>query len=70
MDDDPDEEEMDDINLYNERERHWSMVFEDNDGGVDNAKTLLHANRWDVCVNENGNLFKAGYLVEIVGHDK
>ena len=51
MDDDPDEEEMDDINLYNERERHWSMVFEDNDGGVDNAKTLLHANRWDVCVN-------------------
>ena len=28
------------------------MVFEDNDGGVDNAKELLHAKRWDVYVNE------------------
>ena len=52
VEDDPDEEEMDDVNLYNERERHWRMVFEDNDGGVDNAKELLHAKRWDLYVNE------------------
>ena len=38
MEDDPDEEEMNDVNLDNKRERHWRMVFKDNDGGVDNAK--------------------------------
>ena len=42
MEDDPDEEEMDDITLDDERERDWSMVFKDNDGGVDDAKALLH----------------------------
>ena len=24
---------------------HWRMVFEDNDGGVDDEKALLHAKR-------------------------
>ena len=28
------------------------MVFEDNDGGLDDKKALLHAKRWDVYVNE------------------
>ena len=42
MEDDPDKEEMDDINLDKGRERHWMMVFEENDGGVYNAKELLH----------------------------
>ena len=41
MEDDPDEEEMDAVNLDDERECHWRMVFEDNGGGVDNAKKLL-----------------------------
>ena len=45
------------------------MVFEDNDGGVDDAKSFLHANRWDVNVNEKENLVRGGYLVEVVGHD-
>ena len=48
---DPDEEEMDSVNLDNERERRWRMMFEDNDGGVDNAKSLIHSKRWDVYVN-------------------
>ena len=52
MEDDPDEEEIDHVHLYNNRERHWRMVFEDNDGGVDDAKSLLHAKRWDIYVNE------------------
>ena len=52
MDDYPDEEEMDDVNLDDERERHWRMVFEDNDVGVDNAKALIHAKRWDIYLNE------------------
>ena len=68
--DDPDEEEMDDINLDDKRERHWRMVSEDNDGGVDDAKTLLYAKRWDIYVNEKENLVKGGYLVEVVVHDK
>ena len=43
---------MDDVNLDNERERHRRMVFEDNGGGVDDAKSLQHDKRWDVYVNE------------------
>ena len=38
MEDDPDEEEMNGVNLDNKRERHWRMVFKDNDGGVVTAK--------------------------------
>ena len=52
MEDDPDEEDMDDINLDDKRERHWRMVFEDNGGGVDDEKALLHANRWYIYINE------------------
>ena len=36
MEDDTDEEEMEDVHLVDERERHWRMVFEENDVGVDN----------------------------------
>ena len=59
---------MDDVNLDDERERQWRMVFEDNDGGVDDANALLHAKRWDVYVNAKEKLVKGGYLVEVVGH--
>ena len=52
MEDDPDEKKMDGVHLDDDRERHWRMVFEDNDGGVEDAKALLHAKRWDVYVNE------------------
>ena len=45
VEDDTNEEEMDDANLDNERERHWKMVFEDNGGGVENVKELLHYKR-------------------------
>ena len=52
VEDDHDEEEMEDVKLDDERERHWRMVFEENYGGVDDKKALLHANRCDVYVNE------------------
>ena len=42
MENDRDEEEKDDININDERERHWRNVFEDNEGGVD-EKAFLHA---------------------------
>ena len=50
LENDPDEEEKDDINIGDERERHWRNVFEDNEGGVD-EKTLLHAKHWDLYLN-------------------
>ena len=69
LDNDPDEEEKDDININDERERHWRNVFEYNEGGVD-EKALLHANRWDIYLNEKEKIVKGKYLVEVVGHDK
>ena len=70
MEDDPDEEDMDNVNLDDERECHWRMVFEDNNGGVEDAKALLHAKRWDVYANEKGKIVKGGYSMEFFGHDK
>ena len=69
MEDDPDEEEMDDVNLDNERECHWRIVFEDNDGGVDDENALLYAKMWDVYVDEKERLVKGGYSLAVVGHD-
>ena len=43
-----DEEEIKDVVLDDERERHWHMVFEENNGGVDETKAILHATKWDV----------------------
>ena len=42
---DPDEEEVEDVRLDNERECHWRMVSEDNDGGVDNRISIMHDER-------------------------
>ena len=40
----PDEDDIKYMFLDDERERHWRMVFEDNNGGVDGINALLHAN--------------------------
>ena len=64
----PDEEEKDEINIDDERERHWRNVFEDNEGGVD-EKALLHAKRWDLYLNKKEKFVKGKYLVEVLGHD-
>ena len=65
----PDEQEMDDVNIDDKRERHWRNVFEDNEGGVD-EKALLHAKRWGLYLYEKDKLVKGKYLAEVVGHDK
>ena len=31
--------------IDDKRERPWRIVFEDNDGGVDGTKALLHAKK-------------------------
>ena len=46
------------------------MVLEDNKGGMDDKKALLHANRWDLYVNDKEQLAKVKYIVEVFGHDK
>ena len=69
MEDDPDEEDMYNVNLDDKEERHWIMVSEDNDGGVDDAKALIHAKRWDIYINEKENLVKGGYSVEVFYHE-
>ena len=53
VEDGPDEEEMEYVKLYDERERHWRMIFEENDGGMGDKKALIPAKRWDVYVNKN-----------------
>ena len=56
--------------LYDKREHHWSMVFEDNGGGVDDHKSILHAKRWYVYLNKKEALIKWGYSVEVSGSDR
>ena len=63
MEDDPDEEETYDVNIDDERERHWGDVFGDNEGGVYDKNSLLHAKRWDLYVNEKEQIVKGKYLV-------
>ena len=60
-----DEEDTKDVVLDDQRERHWRMVFQDNNGGVDGTKALLHANKWDVYNSDNEASVKGGYLVEV-----
>ena len=52
MEDDPYEKDMENFNLNDDRGHHWRMVSENNGGGVDNAKALIHDKRWDLYVNE------------------
>ena len=51
LENDPHEDEMDDVNIDDERDRPWRNIFEDNEGGVDDKKALLHAKCWDVYLN-------------------
>ena len=41
------------------------MVFEDNNGGVDGTKALLHAKKWYVYNLEREVLIKGGYSFEV-----
>ena len=61
VENDTDEEDMEHVNLDNERKHHWRTVFEDNDGGVEDANELLHAKWLDVYVNEKEKIVKGGY---------
>ena len=60
---DPDEEEMEDVRLYEKIECHWRMIFEYNYGGVDDEKNIVYTKRWDVYMNKKKALIKGGYSV-------
>ena len=45
---DPDEKQIKDVIPDDYREFHWRMVLEENNGGVDRTKAILHAKKWDV----------------------
>ena len=47
--------------LDDEREHHWRMFYENNSGGVDRKKDLLHVKKWDVYNLEKKVLSKGGY---------
>ena len=67
---DPNQEDTEDVVLDDNRERHWRMVFEDNNGGVRGTKALIHAKKWDVYNSEKQVLVKGGYLVEVFDKDR
>ena len=70
MDPDPDEQDKEDVKLDDKRERHWMMVFEDNGGGLDNQKAIIHAKKWDEYMNQKEAIIKCGYYVEVSGSDR
>ena len=45
MESDLDEENMEDVILDDERECHWRIIFEENNGGVDEEKYIIHEKR-------------------------
>ena len=67
MDPDPDEEDMEDLIWDDKRERHWKIIFENNDWGVDDKKYILHTKRWDVYIKEKKALIF--YSLEVSGYD-
>ena len=67
---DPDEEEVEYVRLYDGRERHWKMFFEDNDGWVDNQKMILNNKRWGVYMNKKEVLIKGGCFVKVSGSNR
>ena len=61
VDPDPDGGQIEDVVLDDEIKRHWRMVFEDTNRGVDRKEELLHAKNWDVYNLERKALVKVGY---------
>ena len=45
------------------------MVSEDNNGGMDGTKSLLHAKKWVVYNSDKEELVKSGYWVEVSDKD-
>ena len=68
MEIDTHDEDMGGARLDDGRERQRMMVFEDNEGGVDDDKVIIYSKRWGVYMNNKGLLIKGGYSVEVSGY--
>ena len=56
---------MEDMAADDERERHWRIEFDENEGGIDDNNVLLHAKRWYVFMSEKKLLIKGGYSLSV-----
>ena len=56
---------MEYVKLDDERECHWGIGFEENYGGVDDQKVIIHDKRWDVQMKNKEALIKGGCSVEV-----
>ena len=54
--------------IDNKGEHHWRMVFEENYGGADNEKLIVHAKRWDVYTKKKKRLLRVVILGSIDGN--
>ena len=63
MESDPNEEEVEDVRLDNEIQRHWRIGFQDNQGRVYDEKSILHTKRWDIYMKNKRLLIKGWYSV-------
>ena len=54
---------MEDVILYYGREIHWRIVFNKNDGRVDDQKYILRAKRWDLYMDDKKAFIRGGYYV-------
>ena len=41
---------MEDVRLNDERDNHFRVGFENNNGGIYDKKSLIHANRWYIYI--------------------
>ena len=51
------------------RQSAIGVWFEDNNGGFDEKKSLLHAKKWYIYNSEKQELVKGGYSVEVSDKD-
>ena len=56
-------EEMKYARIDDEREDDWRKVFENNEWGVYDNMSLLHAKTYDIYMNEKWSLMKGGYYM-------
>ena len=52
------------------KERFAGGFFNDNNGGVDDDKSIINAKRWNVDMKDKQSLIKVGYSVEVSNIDE
>ena len=50
-----DEEEMEDVVVYYEREIYWRIVIDENKTGINEERALIHAKSWYVYMRKKNH---------------